>query len=194
MVRDLLKEITQYEGSGEDIRLVIDELGLYDVFKPLFESVKFANDVSLQTSTVFFIVHLYSRNSKPHVLGASWGQVKRAMAKRLKITDKTIIKVEDKDVLATIFNYLRFQNYRLLLHIITLKEQYEKMLLASIEEVEHKQRFECGTYADKLYERIATFEKILRDEESSTAEKIEEVETNIGKKLDDGLSPDILVE
>lgn len=157
MVASIYKALIQYEDIQGDMVERIRELYVQHVFKPMTEY--YGDNLQLFNKALFFILHTYSLNSKYHILGQDWLEIKLRIAERVGINKEEpfmvrkttedeedestenvllytdLILLESPEVVKTIQNYLNFQGNRNFKHLCMLKDQYEQMVNGSLDPI-----------------------------------------------------------
>lgn len=191
MVAGVYNGLIQYEEVGGDMVQRIRLMGMYDVFESLDRFCD--GDMSRFNPALFYIIHTYSFESKYHVLGVEWLDIKKKVLaqvggeelKKISIT-RTInempvystlydelLYMTDPQIVLTIDKYLSYQGNRNFKHLIMLKDLYEQMVRGALEpirkstgEVDFDQKNKNRGYAASILNEITEWEQKVTDQTS----------------------------
>lgn len=161
----------------------IKALNLYMVFEPLV--LCYSEDRSKFNTALFYILHVYSRESKFIISDQDFVAVKRRVIDRLVITDSLLTQQLMElhgPVLITVQRYLKLQMSKTLEHLMMKRELYQQMLQSAMDNITdangivmYDQKKKNSDYADRLYDEINEWEQRLLSEHKELRQAVEEI-------------------
>jgi hypothetical protein len=185
-ILNVYAELIQYEENGGDMVDRIDRLNLHVIFEPIIANYP---DRSVFNKILFYILHVYSKESKSIIPGQDYGQCKDRLADRMKLSDQLredTVHLRCPHIVTTVRRYLKNQMSKTLEHLTMKRELYHQMLTSSIsgatEDLSYDQKFKNSEYADKLYDQIHEWEQRLLEENKELKPALEELRALKQKK------------
>jgi hypothetical protein len=199
-ILNVYNELIQYEDMGGDMVGRISALSLHAVFEPIIENYP---DRSVFNKYLFYILHVYSKESKAIIPGQNYEDCKRRLAKQLKLSEQEmedVVNLRCPFVIKTVQRYLRLQMSKTLEHLTMKRELYQQMLQNSLNNLTDKdgvinfdQKFKNSSYADQLYDQIHEWEiRLLEDNKELKAaldelKAVKQRKNNASLRLEDNL-------
>lgn len=203
MHKNVYEAIKQYEEVGGDMVERIQSMGLHEVFDSII--VEYGPDPLKFNQVLFYTIFCYSRESEYHVQLVDWADIKKKVAQRVHIDVKSelfydLFELRNKPFTICIRKYMDYQGSRALKHLVMLKDLYEQIVNAAIENIQDKdgitwyeQKVKNAQHADVLYEKIAQWEQRIETDEvrlnkpRSQLKEVQKKAHRFGLRLEDHL-------
>lgn len=203
MIRSVYDGVIAYKDVGGDMVERLNRMGLHDIFVEIIE--KYGGDMHLFNQVLFYTINCYSKESEYHVQNTDWSLIKKTVAKDAGIDiDSELFSelslLKDIGYAMCIRKYLDFQQSTQFKHLVMLKDLYNQMVNASIENITDKdgiimydQKMKNQKHAKELYQEINEWEQRIEVDSVTLSKPIEQVEARVKKdvrslRLEDHLS------
>lgn len=191
-VLSIYHELMQFENIGGDLVYRLDQMNLHDQFLPLIE--KYGGDCDKFNRVLFYILHVYSKESPLIIDGLDYVTIKNAALDRVGIEEpdlrSDLMNLFDEAVVKTVHNYLSLQLTRLHTHLVSKRELYQQMLNSSMDMITGKdnqvlwdQKRKNSQYADELYREIAEWEQKMAEDTKDLRVALTEVQEKTRKPV-----------
>lgn len=186
--------ISYQEDEWEDY---LNKLALIDIFQPVINKYKNKNTLKC---VIRYIVWAYSVDSEMVVLGDDWKSNKMriwdaAQVEPIKNLYEEVVLLKSKDVIATIENWLTWQDVDVFKQLSLLKDLRVQMQLASLSdiikstgEVDYDAKFKCAGYSIELKKMIKDLESELIQNNVRLKEAVKDIKT--ASKIRQTVSPE----
>ena len=196
-------ELTQYEEVGGDMVERINKLCLHQVFSPIIET--YIADAEKFNKILFYILHIYSKESKMIIVGTSYLDAKNRVADMLKMEGEfrgAAIEFRCPALVHTVQRYIRLQLSKPLEHLIMKRELYQRMIESATCGVKDEdsvsdfnQMKKNSDYADLLYAEMFAWERRLLEENDELKAALDEIrESTVLPKKESMRIEDLLKE
>jgi hypothetical protein len=190
-VLSVYEELIQYEEVGGDMTARLSKMNLRQVFEPVI--VYYGAEADILNKVLFYILHIYSKESKFIVPGQDYLGTKQRCCDRLGIPEdlkcqhesfvyQDLVFLESSDVVDTVQRYLKLQMSKTFEHLVMKRELYLQMVQSAMGRltdhngvVDYDQKFKNSGYAEKLYGEIYHWEQQLSAEHPELKSAIEEL-------------------
>jgi hypothetical protein len=194
-------ELVQYEETQGDMVDRINQLKLAEVFEPIIAGYP---DRSAFNKILFFILHLYSKESKVVVPGQDYTAIKMSVAKSLGMSEQLIqsaVFLQCPLITRAVQNYLKRQMSKTLEHLVMKRELYMQMVHSAISDLkdgsgltDYEQKAKNSAHANKLYDEIHEWETRLMDENKDLKSAMDDLRNLKVKKNTTSLRPEDLLK
>lgn len=181
-----------------DWQSYLEDIGLEDVFKPLFKPLEedILKEVVLTNTDeiIKYIVLAYSIESEMIVVGADWHKTKKKIyeyvcGRPVKNLYEAVVLLNSPSIIKAINNWLEFSDDDLFTQIQMLKDLQIEMRITSISvirkasmEIDFDQKFRNAEYAIKLKRMIKEAESELIQNSEKLKDAIKEMKPDSKKK------------
>lgn len=185
--------IVAYREVHGDMVQRLNLLGLHDVFQEVIE--EYANEMETFNKVLFYTIHCYSKESQYHIQYTDWEYIKKTIAKDVGIdTDSELFYdlslLKKVGYAKSVRKYLDFQFSTQFKHLVMLKDLYQQMVNAAIENITDKddiimydQKMKNSKHAKELYSEIAEWEQRIEQDTATLTKPIEQVNERIKKDV-----------
>jgi hypothetical protein len=194
-------ELVQYEETQGDMVDRINQLKLAVVFEPIISGYPDRSDFN---KILFFILHVYSKESKVVVPGQDYTAIKMSVANNLGMSEKLVnstVFLQCPLVTRAVQLYLQRQMSKTLEHLVMKRELYSQMLHSAMSNLtdsggltDYEQKAKNSAHANKLYDEIHEWEARLMDENKELKGALDDLRNLKMKKNSTSMRPEDLLK